>query len=103
MWRHLTHPNILPFLGITVTPPQLISNWMSGGELRPYIKSNPEADRLGLVGVPPVVLSHAYSHYQLSEVAKGLHYIHSCNVIHGGIKGVRGQSKPNLTTVLTPG
>jgi len=29
---------------------------MSGGDLPCYLKENPEADRLGLVGVPSVVL-----------------------------------------------
>ena len=34
-------------------------------------------------------LSHAYSCYQLSDVASGLDYLHSCNVVHGDLKGVR--------------
>ena len=54
MWKHLSHPNILSLLGVTITPFQLISNWMSGGDLPGYIKKNPTADRLKLVGVPPV-------------------------------------------------
>ena len=29
---------------------------MPGGDLRDFIKKHPGADRLGLVGVPPVVL-----------------------------------------------
>ena len=37
---------------------------------------------------------------QLSDVAKGLCYLHSCNVIHGDLKGVRG-STSYFTTVLT--
>ena len=49
VWKHLTHPNVLPLLGVTVTPFQLISNWMSGGDLPDYLKENPDADRLGLV------------------------------------------------------
>ena len=56
MWKRLTHPNILPLLGITITPPQLISNWMSGGELPGYIKKHSGAHLLELVGVPPVCL-----------------------------------------------
>ena len=52
MWRHLTHPNILPLLGVTITPFQLISNWMSGGDLPGYVQKNPNVDRLKLVGVP---------------------------------------------------
>jgi len=46
-------------------------------------------------------LSRADIRYQLSDVAKGLCYIHSCNVIHGGLKGVCGCSKSRCTTVLT--
>ncbi|KAF9645406.1 kinase-like protein [Thelephora ganbajun] len=71
MWKRLTHPNIVPLLGITITPFQLISGWMSGGDLSEYIKNNSDADRIGL----------------LSDVAKGLCYLHSCNVIHGDLKG----------------
>ena len=57
MWKHLTHPNVLSLLGATITPKfQLISNWMSGGDLLAYIKKNPDVDRLKLVGVPPVVV-----------------------------------------------
>ena len=51
MWKRLTHPNVLPLLGVTVTPLQLISYWMPGGDLQEYIKKNSDADRLGLVGV----------------------------------------------------
>ena len=55
MWKRLTHPNILPLLGVTFTPLQLISNWMSGGDLLEYVKNHPDADRLGLVGIPLAV------------------------------------------------
>ena len=102
MWKHLIHPNILPLLGITIDPLQLISNWMPGGDLPDYIKKNPSADQLGLVGVPPIVLSHTYPRCQLSDIAKGLCYLHSCNVIHGDLKGVRGCSEFCFTAVLTP-
>ena len=54
MWKHLTHPNILPLLGVTISPFQLISKWMSGGDLPGYIEDNPNTDRLKLVGIPPV-------------------------------------------------
>jgi len=56
VWKRLTHPNVLPLLGVTVTPFQLVSNWMSGGDLPDFLKKNPDADRLGLVRVPYVVL-----------------------------------------------
>ena len=58
MWKHLRHSNILSLLGVTITPKfQLISNWMSGGDLPGYIKKNPNADRLKLVGVPPITIT----------------------------------------------
>ena len=50
MWKRLTHQNLVPLLGITVTRFQLISNRTSGGGLPEYIKENPNTDRLGLVG-----------------------------------------------------
>lgn len=56
----MRHPHIVPLLGVTTTPYQLISNWVPGGELSEYILNHPNADRLGLVGAPPVMYIHAY-------------------------------------------
>ena len=56
MWKHLKHPNIVPLIGVTVTVPfWLFSGWMSGGDLLSYVRENPNADQLGLVGVPSVM------------------------------------------------
>lgn len=52
VWKHLAHPNIVPLLGATIDPPQLISDWMSSGNLMEYITSHPDADRIGLVRIP---------------------------------------------------
>ena len=52
MWKRLIHPNIVPLLGMTSTPLQLVSEWVSGGDLTEYIKKHPGADRLSLVRVP---------------------------------------------------
>jgi serine/threonine protein kinase len=54
VWKRLTHKNIVPLLGITPTPLQLISDWMPGGDLTEYIKKDPNVGRLDLVGAPPV-------------------------------------------------
>jgi len=51
MWKYLAHPNIVPLLGVTTSPFQLISKWMPGGDLPDYIRKNLEADRLGLVDI----------------------------------------------------
>ena len=45
---------------------------------------------------------HSHSHHQLFDLAKGLCYLHSCNVIHGDLKGVRGYPNSRFTTILTP-
>ena len=55
MWKRLEHKTIVPLLGITSEPLQLISDWMPGGDLTDYIKKNPNADRLVLVGLNSVV------------------------------------------------
>ena len=49
VWKHLAHPNIVPLLGVTIDPPQLISDRMPGGNLIEYIASYPDADRISLV------------------------------------------------------
>lgn len=71
MWKYLKHPNILPLLSVTIFPPQLISVRMVG-DLLEYVGDKPGADRLSL----------------LRDVAKGLNYLHSREVVHGDIKGV---------------
>ena len=58
MWKRLGHKNIVPLLGITVNPLQLVSEWMPNGDLREYIGKNIDASRLGLVGAPFVSVSH---------------------------------------------
>ncbi|KAF9789158.1 kinase-like domain-containing protein [Thelephora terrestris] len=71
VWKHLDHPNIVPFKGITFEPLQLASEWIPGGELKEYIRRNPDANLISL----------------LLGVAKGLGYLHSCKLIHGDLKG----------------
>ena len=89
MQKHLTHPNIVPLVGVTIDPFQFISDWMPGGDLVNYIANNPDADRRGLVSVPSPVLYNDLPHHQLSDAAEGLNYLHSRGVIHGYLKGVR--------------
>ena len=51
--ENLAHPNVVPLLGITTDPTQLISDWMPDVDLTGYIVNHPGADRLSLVGVSP--------------------------------------------------
>ena len=90
MWKHLNHKNIVPLLGITTTPLQLISEWMSDGHLTEYVGNHPEANRLALVGVPPFIIVTLLSlPPQVHGIAEGLYYLHSRTIVHGGLKGVR--------------
>ena len=61
MWKRLVHPNVVPLLGVTVTPFQSISAWMPGGELPEYIGMYPYADRLGFVGSHSAILRYIFT------------------------------------------
>ena len=52
MWKHGRHPHIVPFLGATIAPLQLISDSMPNGNIMEYLEKHPDADRLGLVRPP---------------------------------------------------
>ena len=52
VWKKLAHPNVVPLLGVTTDPIQLVSGWMPNMDLTGYITSHPNAVRLNLVGVP---------------------------------------------------
>ena len=56
MWKSLKHPNILPLLGATVSPSQLVSAFMPAGDLSKYLPKNPDTNRIELVGVNLVAL-----------------------------------------------
>ncbi|KAH8829901.1 kinase-like domain-containing protein [Flagelloscypha sp. PMI_526] len=77
IWRHLRHPNILPFLGISQdafaprTSTCFVSSFMANGDLMQFLKRNPEHDRTVC----------------LIEIAKGLQYLHASNICHGDVKG----------------
>ena len=91
VWKRLEHRNIVPLLGITSNPLQLVSEWMTGGDLTEYINKYPDADRISLVSAPAVVFDPMFTplRHQLSDVAGGLHFLHSRNIVHGDLKGVR--------------
>ena len=96
MWKYLDHPNIVAFKGVTLNPLQLVSEWMPGGELQEHLKKHPNANPISLVGP---FLSTSALHLtppspQLIGIAEGLAYLHSSDVIHGDLKGVRVINHP---------
>ena len=50
----------------------------------------------------PLYRFHSHSRQKISDVAKGLCYLHARNVIHGDLKGVRSCYNSRLVVVLTP-
>ncbi|KAF9791978.1 kinase-like domain-containing protein, partial [Thelephora terrestris] len=48
-WKRLVHPNIVPFLGITLEPIHIVSAWRPGVTLDKYTTDHPGANRLDLV------------------------------------------------------
>ena len=56
VWKNLWHPNVVPLLGVTADPIQLVLGWMPDFDLTGYITNHPDADRLNLVGVSSTVL-----------------------------------------------
>ncbi|KZO98339.1 hypothetical protein CALVIDRAFT_40657 [Calocera viscosa TUFC12733] len=53
IWSTLDHPNVLPFLGLSIQPdlrvPYLVSPWESYGNIIKYLEAHEDADRADLV------------------------------------------------------
>ena len=89
VWKRLKHPNVVPFLGVTTTPLQLVSRWMPNGTITEYVKAKPHVNRISLVRMPPTaVRSSKLNPFKLLDVAEGLNYLHTCHMVHGDLKGV---------------
>ena len=50
-WKALSHPNVLPLLGVTMDKDQfiMVSEWMTNGNVNEFIKSHRDANRFELV------------------------------------------------------
>ena len=51
-WKALSHPNVLPLLGVMMDKKQfvMVSEWMVYGNIGEFVKANGDADRFELVG-----------------------------------------------------
>ena len=47
LWKTLLHPNVLPFLGLTVTKDlfAMVSEWMGNGNVEDFVRVRSGADR----------------------------------------------------------
>lgn len=75
IWAHLSHQNILPFLGIffpsvDVHRVALVSPWMENGGILNYLNNFPDTPRIPL----------------LRDIISGLRYLHAFGIIHGDLK-----------------
>ncbi|KAF9646096.1 kinase-like protein [Thelephora ganbajun] len=68
-WKRLAHENVLPFHGVDTSIFQLalVYEWGHNGNIMRYLESHPDASR------PKLLL----------QVAKGLQYLHSLEIVHG--------------------
>ena len=89
MWKRLKHPNVVPFLGVTIDPFQFVSEWMPNGTLTHYVTKNPGANRIALVSPFSTIITNQHKRSpQVLDVAEGLSYLHASYMIHGDLKGV---------------
>ena len=73
---------------------RILTEWMPNGDVVRYARSNPEANRLQLVGLLAVtaIFPLFTTNIQLSQVTSGVAYLHELRVVHGDLKGVREAS-----------
>ncbi|KAJ7145890.1 kinase-like domain-containing protein [Mycena epipterygia] len=89
VWRDLHHPNILPFIGIDresfSSSLCMVSPWMEHGTILKYLEVHGRAnvDKL------------------LFEIAQGLQYLHSRNIVHGDLRGANILINEDWSACLT--
>jgi serine/threonine protein kinase len=91
-WRHLRHPNIVPFLGVCDKSTLcLVSHWMEEGTLLDFFARHPRERRTSYVSctrVTSVFMPIKTAWSQMLGTIRGLDFMHSLGVVHGDIKAV---------------
>lgn len=91
IWQKLIHDNILPLYGVALgfgPFTAMVSPWAKNGSLTAYLESHRDLlipDRFKL----------------LSDIANGLHYLHSNQVVHGDLSGSNVLVMENGTACLS--
>ena len=49
VWKRLNHPNLIPFIGVTTNPLQIISDWVPNVTLTEFVEGTPGVVRISLV------------------------------------------------------
>lgn len=73
-WEGLVQRNVLPLMGFCVEPPMMITDLVKEGNLRQFLTAHNWNQTLG--------------RSLLLDVATGLNYLHSLNILHGDLKSL---------------
>ena len=91
LWKRLDHPNIASVLGVTIDPYQVVFPRVSDKDITQHITDG-GVDRVSLVSFiqssRTTRLGLVNSFPQISDIAEGLGYLHSRNIVHGRLRTV---------------
>ncbi|KAF8835294.1 kinase-like protein [Paxillus ammoniavirescens] len=91
VWAQLSHKNILPLYGVTYEfgqLPSLVSSWTSNGSLEQFLGANdhlPMPQKIDMASQLRLLVHLILTSLQLTQIADGLEYLHSKDIVHGDL------------------